>query len=515
MSQAVRVLILEDSALDVESTSAQIRRAGFTAELDRVVSEAEFETALNSNQAYDLILADYALPEFDGLSALKIAKRRAPLTPFIFVSGTLGEDITVESLQNGATDYVSKHRLERLAPAIKRALAERVERQLRLESERELAASEMRFRELADALPQLVWTTNEGGEVTYANHQALEYGGEGAVRHAPAGLQIAHIEDRPKVEERWRHAASDGQGFAMECRLRRSRDGAFRWHLVRFVALESQGQRTGAWLATAVDVEEQKQREHALRESKEALRRANETLEQRVQERTEAYRRLSGRLLLIQDVERKKVARELHETLGQYLTGLKINLDIIQSGADRIDAERRSDLLAQSVQILDRCIREARTTSYLLHPPILDEAGFAHAAQWYVDGFSERSGIAASLVIPPDFQRLPNEVEIVLFRVLQESLTNVHHHSGTAAVDISVGVEDGEVNLEVSDYGCGIPEARLRLFSQGLSDQGLGLNGMRERVRELRGWLKIDSDGTGTKLSVGIPLSSQESVSAA
>src|SRR5262249_44761020 len=136
-------------------------------------------------------------------------------------------------------------------------------------------------------------------------------------------------------------------------------------------------------------------------------------------------------------------------------------------------------------------ISEARTTSYLLHPPMLDEAGFTMAARWYVDGYGERSRIKTRLNLPENLDRLPDEVEVVLFRVLQESLTNVHRHAKSQEVDITVAIENNLVSLSVRDYGCGIPQDRLESFRNAGAGGGVGLAGMRERVRELGGTLEV------------------------
>src|SRR5215475_6920787 len=202
MSKPVSILLLEDSALDAELIREQVRKSGVRADIQRVITREEFENALVMD-SYDLILSDYALPDFDGLSALNIANQRVPDTPFIFVSGTLGEDVAIDSLQNGATDYVVKQRLDRLAPAIRRAIQEKNERELRRRSQNELKASEARFRELADAMPQLVWTTDRAGKITYCNRHAKEYAGFASVNLSPPGIEIAHQDDRIFITKQW------------------------------------------------------------------------------------------------------------------------------------------------------------------------------------------------------------------------------------------------------------------------------------------------------------------------
>jgi PAS domain S-box-containing protein len=215
----------------------------------------------------------------------------------------------------------------------------------------------------------------------------------------------------------------------------------------------------------------------------------------------DALRTLSGRLLGIQDQERRRIARELHDSLGQYLAGLKIAVDMLASRSPQKDP-----LLVECADILERAIAETRTLSHLLHPPLLDEAGFASAASWFVAGFSQRSGIPVSLDLPPDLQRLPDVIEIALFRVLQESLTNVHRHSRAKSAEISVDVDAEQVTIEVRDHGRGMPSHIIRQIEAETSKLGVGLAGMRERVHELGGRFVVSSNASGTTVQATIPL---------
>jgi PAS domain S-box-containing protein len=214
-----------------------------------------------------------------------------------------------------------------------------------------------------------------------------------------------------------------------------------------------------------------------------------------------AARSLSGRILTLQDDERRRLARGLHDSLGQYLSALKMNLDMM-SMADNEQAALRSECR----EIVDRCLTETRTISYLLHPPLLDEAGFGSAARWYVEGFAQRSGIQVNLNLPENLGRLQEEVEIAMFRALQEGLTNVHRHSSGTMVDIRVALDTSHVRLEIQDNGHGIPRHTLDHLLDGEAGAGIGIAGMRERVRELGGSLQIESDGDGTLLKLGLPL---------
>jgi signal transduction histidine kinase len=211
-------------------------------------------------------------------------------------------------------------------------------------------------------------------------------------------------------------------------------------------------------------------------------------------------RRLSVHVLELQDEERRKFSRELHDGLGQDLAVAKmIALSVSEKYPD-------AETVPELIDLLNRSIQETRTLSYLLHPPLLDELGIASAANWYLDGFSQRSGVQITAKIADEIGRLPRPVELVLFRVLQESLTNVHRHAKSAKADVSLHVADGSAVLQVRDYGIGIPSEKLHHFRSRGTHVGVGLTGMRERVREHGGQFEIRSSETGTELLVTLPL---------
>jgi|SRR5215831_3575053 len=218
----------------------------------------------------------------------------------------------------------------------------------------------------------------------------------------------------------------------------------------------------------------------------------------------DAARRLSGRILSLQDMERRRIARELHDSLGQYLVSLKLNVDLLLR---MVEDEHQRELLAQCSSAAEQCLTETRTISHLLHPPLLDEAGFESAARWYVEGFAKRSAFQVELEIPKELGRLGGDVETMLFRVLQEALTNVHRHSGGSLVRVRMQADAEHVRLEISDDGRGIPQERLRRFYVDGSSAGVGLAGMRERVRELDGSLEVASSPAGTSITVTVPIS--------
>jgi two-component system, NarL family, sensor kinase len=205
----------------------------------------------------------------------------------------------------------------------------------------------------------------------------------------------------------------------------------------------------------------------------------------------------------VQDEERRKLARDLHDSTGQTLAALKINVSFLEA-VSQPDSSQRA-IVAQVRELADQAIREIRTMSYLLHPPLLDEVGFACAAEWFVEGFAKRSGIDVSADFPTG-ERLPKNMELALFRVLQECLTNVHRHSGATAVTVVFLQDHDLVTLKVQDSGRGISVARLKQLRQASAESGVGLAGMRERMNELTGTLEIESGAGGTTVQVTVPL---------
>jgi signal transduction histidine kinase len=220
----------------------------------------------------------------------------------------------------------------------------------------------------------------------------------------------------------------------------------------------------------------------------------------------DSLRSLTARLLQLQDEERRKFSRELHDSLGQYLASVKMNLEMYS----RAHPEEEDEFLANALQHLDQSIAETRTISHLLHPPLLDEIGFASAAKWYLQGFSERSGLDVNVDLPEDLVRLPKPLELGLFRVLQETLTNIHRHAKSEKADVSLKVFSEQVILKIKDYGKGIPQELLVAFRNKGTSFGVGLTGMRERVRELGGHLEVQSDTTGTLVSVTLPIKTNQ-----
>lgn len=196
------------------------------------------------------------------------------------------------------------------------------------------------------------------------------------------------------------------------------------------------------------------------------------------------------------------MARELHDSVGQLLPAISMNISVVRGEAHKL-SPAAAKCVSENAGLIQEVVSEIRTISHLLHPPLLDEAGVASALRWYAEGFAQRSKIKVDLEISPDFGRLPNDTEIAIFRIIQECLTNIHRHSGSATAAIRIHREADHLIVQVQDRGKGMPKEKQRELT--LSGRaGVGFGGMRERLRQLGGTLEIQSDGNGTVVSANL-----------
>jgi PAS domain S-box-containing protein len=266
----------------------------------------------------------------------------------------------------------------------------------------------------------------------------------------------------------------------------------------------------------ARDISGRKRVERELQESEQRFRELADALDTQVQFRTQELRsqnaeilqqsdqvrELSGRLMRAQDEERRRIARDLHDSAGQNLAALGMILARLEDDGKR-DSTRLSKSIKEAQDLMQNLNHEIRTTSYLLHPPMLDESGLSSALRWYTEGLEERSGISINLNIPDKLERLAPEVELAIFRLVQECLTNIHRHSGSKTAIIRIAHGDGKIHVEVQDHGKGMSQERFaEVQSQGV---GVGIRGMRERVRQLHGELTVNSTTLGTTVTAIVP----------
>jgi len=360
-----------------------------------------------------------------------------------------------------------------------------------------MKASELPFLE---AMKAAVIVTDGDGVVRYWNPFAQElYGWPAAEVIGRNIMEITVAKGTKEEAEQHMKELKLGQRWTGEFEVR-CKNGRF---LTALVTLSPMRGETGAItgiIGVSQDLSGRKRTE-------EDLRSERSELEKRVEERTaeldaanRSLRELSARLLQTRDQEARRLARELHDSVGQLLAAISMNIGKVKAQAHKLD-EVGARAVTENMGMIEQISSEIRTISHLLHPPLLDELGLTSALRWYVEGFSERSKITVEVEIPPDLGRLPTEQEIAIFRIVQECLTNIHRHAESKTAAIRIRRDAEQVVVTAEDFGKGIPAGKLQA-----SVLGVGFRGMHERIRYLGGKLELQSDSHGTVVTATLPL---------
>jgi PAS domain S-box-containing protein len=473
-----------------------------------------------------IVLMDVSMPELDGFELAEMIHQhpRCQETAVIFISAVhLTELDQLKGYERGAVDYISvpvipellrakvsvfaelrrkSRQLESLNRELEQRVAERTEEvEKRAEALQQLNSELARKNQDLDAIvktaPDIIFSRRADGSRDYVSDRFYEYTGSTAVSVNGLGwLDFVHPDDKEPSMAQWALCVESGENYECEYRLR-GRDGQYRWFRARAVAIRDQTNQVIRWYGTCSDIHDSKLVEHAMRESAVELERM-------VDERTAALRRLSNRLMTMQDDERRRIARELHDGLGQEMVALKMLLNGIARSPLSLQA-----YIGDATNVIDRATQQIRTLSYLLHPPLLDEVGLLSALRWYLEGLTERSGIDTKLeVSPTEFPRLALELETAMFRIIQEALTNVFRHSGARRAWITLTQQEGEVSVKVRDDGKGVVDGIVELRS---GTTGVGIRGMSERAKEFGGQLLVTRANPGTVVEVTIPISASVS----
>ena len=374
--------------------------------------------------------------------------------------------------------------------------------------------TEKRFRENQELLRAAFAQTysflcllSVDGTVLEANRAALE--GTGFPRREVIGLKVwdvwwSKLPEEQEILKARVATAAKGRAVREECSYS-LRDGSVRFVDRTLNPVHNEQGEVIMIVASGLDVTEQRQLRTLLEERVTDRTKELELKNLELLKQTAVVRELSGRLLQIQDEERRRIARELHDSVGQMLAAASMNFSHVAREKGALSGAA-AKAVEENRALLEQISAEIRTISHLLHPPLLDEVGLQSALQWYIEGFSERSKISVNLELPEDFGRLPRDLEITLFRVVQECLTNIHRHSESRIAAIRVSRSANQVRLEVKDHGKGIPlDMQLNITSGKIT--GVGMRGMRERLRQLGGHLQVQSDAGGTLIVALLPVS--------
>ena len=491
-SRAVNILMLEDSKLDAQLATMRLEKAGMNAAVTLAQDRAGFESALRSGD-WDLILADYALPDFDGMAALALAKKERAEVPVIFISGRVGEEVAIEALQRGATDYVLKSRLERLVPAVERALKEAGEHVSRLEAQAKYRESENRLKNVINAVPQMIWLAELSGELAYSNQAWQDNVGPGAVKWCDP--ELFHPDDQQSCRAAWERAQASGEAFTLEARMLRRADQTYRWHLVRMAPMEAdpaldpdlrpRGEQQ-QWLGTATDVQDRKLNEEALRTAEKLS--------------------VTGRLAA-------SIAHEINnplESLINLLFLLRLETESNPRAASYLDMTdnelaRISAITKQTLQFH----RDPSTPVTIDARELLDEVVGLFAARFRAKSIDVDVAAQKGLC----FEAILGEIRQVLINLIGNAIDAVDRHGWVHMTAIE-DVCDGKpaVRVRVTDNGSGITaEQAEQLFqpfysTKGAQGTGLGLWVSQGIVEKHGGELALGSKDGVTNATVLLPL---------
>ena len=359
------------------------------------------------------------------------------------------------------------------------------------------------YRLIAETIPHMVWAARADGWLDFLNHRCSEYAGVGEDRLVGWGWKdIVHPDDWDRCLASWTRALQTGECYEIEYRLRRA-DGVYRWHHGSGVPMRDAAGRPQRWFGTCTDIEAEVRSAQILEEMVEQRTRALQETEGRLRGYASDIRRLMDRLVQAQESERRRLADDLHDLIGQNLTALGLELTSLGQRLARDGASPESARLEAMKALVEKTIDAIRGVMSDLRPTALEEYGLAAALRAYTRDFAERTGLQASLGVAGPQRRLSHDAELALFRVAQEALTNAAKHSGGRHVAVSLSDEDGFVRLSVQDDGHGFADP---VGARSARRGGWGLPAMRERAEAHGGRLRVEFPGTGTRVVVEIPL---------
>ena len=515
----VNILLVDDLPAKLLSYEVMLEELGEN--LIKATSAKEALEKLLKNDVA-IVLMDVNMPEIDGFELASMIRQhpRFQRTAIILISAVNLSDLDrLKGYERGAVDYISvpvipellrakvkvfaelhrkTHQLESLNQELEKRVVERTEELAKRAEVLEqlnlmLAHKNQELDAIIHTAPDIIFSRQADGSRDYISDRFYEYTG------APSGsangmgwMEYVHPDDREKATAEWNTSVESGANYEAEYRMR-SRDHLYRWFRARAVPIRNESGEIIRWYGTCSDIHDSKLLEQSMRESATKL-------EKMVDDRTAELRELSVRLMTMQDQEHRRIARELHDGLGQELAVAKIVLD---SSLQQELAPATERACTEAIHIIDRAIQQVRSMSHLLHPPLLDEVGLLSAITWYTDGLAERSGIQSSVQVEPqDFPRLSPDLETAIFRIVQEALTNVFRHAAANHVWITLVQRGVQTTVTVRDDGRGIDKKIAELQPETL---GVGIRSIKQRAKEFGGELRVSNSNPGTIVEVMIP----------
>ncbi len=515
----VNILMVDDQPAKLLSYEVMLAELGENL-IKATSAKKALEILLKTDVA--VVLMDVSMPELDGFELANMIRQhpRFQRTAIIFISAVHLTDLDrLKGYEHGAVDYISVpviqellrakvrvfaelHRkttqLEVLNRDLERRVLERTEElgrkaDLLLQLNAELIGKNQELDAIVHTAPDIIFSRQPDGSRDYISDRFYDYtGADPGSANGFGWLDYVHEEDKDQAMLHWMRCVESGANYESEYRIR-SAEKTYRWFRARAVPIRDDGGKIIKWYGICSDIHDSKMLEQSIRDNAAQL-------EKMVDTRTDELRRLSVRLMTMQDQERRRIARDLHDGLGQELAVAKMVLDkmFLQK-----PPQPQEETWVQASAIIDRAIQEVRTMSHLLHPPLLDEVGLQSALGWYVEGLAKRSGIETLLEVrPTDFPRLSPDIETAVFRIVQEALTNVFRHSGAKKVCITLTQKDENIVVAVLDDGKGIDDRIAELRPESV---GVGIGGMKQRAREFGGELRLTNHEPGTLVELLIP----------
>jgi PAS domain S-box-containing protein len=515
----VNILMVDDQPAKLLSYEVMLAELGENL-IKATSAKKALEILLKTDVA--VVLMDVSMPELDGFELANMIRQhpRFQRTAIIFISAVHLTDLDrLKGYEHGAVDYISVpvvqellrakvrvfaelHRKTRQLEALNRDLERRVlerteelagKAELLLKLNFELVGKNQELDAIVSTAPDVIFSSRGDECFDYVSERFHEYTGAASVSGQNLNwLDYVHPDDVDRSHANWIRSVEAGEHYESEYRVR-SKEGQYRWFRSRAVPIRDPEGTIVKWYGTCSDIHDSKLLEQSIRDN--AIE-----LEEMVDRRTNELRRLSVRLMTMQDEERRRIARDLHDGLGQELAVAKMVLDKMFLEKT---SHSREETWVQASSIINRAIQEVRTMSHLLHPPLLDEVGLQSALGWYMEGLTKRSGIETILDVQPrDFPRMVTAVEIAVFRIVQEALTNVFRHSGAQKVWITLMHKDNQIIVRVLDDGKGIDKQIAELRPESV---GVGIGGMKQRAKEFGGELRLSNADPGTLLELIIP----------